>query len=76
MDSILNLHILNGVSTHMMAGRMHSIGESMHTAGLGMILYLISCGQSMTRLCSLCDVVIPRLLSTLHAAVTSSLQLD
>ena len=38
-----------GVSIHT-AGHMHSIGESVHTAGLGMIFYLTSCGQSMTRL--------------------------
>ena len=29
-----------GVSIHT-AGRMHSIGESVHTAGLGMIFYLL-----------------------------------
>jgi len=29
-----------GVSIHT-AGRMHSIGESMHTAGFGMIFYLL-----------------------------------
>jgi len=32
--------LTNGVSIHT-AGRMYSIGESMHTAGFSMIFYLL-----------------------------------